>query len=132
MSKLISEEEKYRGPRFNVTQKIYLRDDGTKIVRDIVNPGEAAVILPITDNPAVTFNESPTVPNADTTSKNMSINVNVLNAAISDIYISSWSDISDINNPIIAAITTKILIENITIALFTISNDIVFLCSSSH
>ena len=55
MSKLISEEEMYHGPRFNVTQKIYLRDDGTKIVRDIVNPGEAAVILPITDNNEVLF-----------------------------------------------------------------------------
>ena len=55
MSKLISEEEKYRGPRFNVTQKIYLRDDGTKIIRDIVNPGEAAVILPITEDNEVVF-----------------------------------------------------------------------------
>ena len=50
MSKLVSEEEKYNGPRFKVTQKIYLKKDGTKIVRDIVDPGEAAVILPITDN----------------------------------------------------------------------------------
>lgn len=55
MSKLISEEEKYKGPRFNVTQKIYLRDDGTKIIRDIVNPGEAAVILPITEENEVVF-----------------------------------------------------------------------------
>ncbi len=55
MSKLISEEEKYKGPRFNVTQKIYLRDDGTKIIRDIVNPGEAAVILPITEENEVIF-----------------------------------------------------------------------------
>ena len=55
MSKLISEEEKYNGPRFKVTQKIYLREDGTKIVRDIVNPGEAAVILPITDNNEVPY-----------------------------------------------------------------------------
>ena len=55
MSKLNSEEEKYKGPRFNVTQKIYLRDDGTKIIRDIVNPGEAAVILPITEENEVVF-----------------------------------------------------------------------------
>ena len=55
MSKLISEEEKYNGPRFNVTQKIYLREDGTKIVRDIVNPGDAAVILPITEKNEVVF-----------------------------------------------------------------------------
>lgn len=55
MSKLVSEEEKYNGPRFKVTQKIYLKKDGTKIVRDIVDPGEAAVILPITDNNEIVF-----------------------------------------------------------------------------
>ena len=55
MSKLISEEEKYIGPRFKVTQKIYLREDGKRIIRDIVEPGEAAVILPITDNNEVVF-----------------------------------------------------------------------------
>ena len=30
MSKLLSEEIKYNGPRFNVVQKIYKRDDGKK------------------------------------------------------------------------------------------------------
>ena len=55
MSKLVSEEEKYNGPRFKVTQKIYLKKDGTKIVRDIVNPGDAAVILPITEKNEVVF-----------------------------------------------------------------------------
>lgn len=55
MSRLISEEEKYNGPRFKVTQKKYLRDDGVEIVRDIVDPGEAAIILPLTDNNEVVF-----------------------------------------------------------------------------
>ena len=55
MNKLINEELKYDGPRFNVIRKRYLRDDGVEIIRDIVNPGEAAVILPITDNNEVVF-----------------------------------------------------------------------------
>ena len=54
-NKLISEEVKYDGPRFNVVQKKYVRDDGVEIVRDIVNPGEAAVILPINENNEVVF-----------------------------------------------------------------------------
>ena len=55
MSKLLSEEIKYNGPRFNVVQKIYKRDDGKEILRDIVNPGEASIILPITENNEVIF-----------------------------------------------------------------------------
>jgi ADP-ribose pyrophosphatase len=55
MNKLISEEVKYDGPRFNVVQKIFEREDGRKIVRDIVNPGPAAVILPITEKNEVVF-----------------------------------------------------------------------------
>lgn len=55
MAKLVSEEVKYDGCRFNVVQKIYEREDGEKIIRDIVNPGEAAVILPITENDEVVF-----------------------------------------------------------------------------
>ena len=54
-NKLISEEVKYDGPRFNVVQKKYVRDDGVEIVRDIVNPGEAAIILPIDENNDVIF-----------------------------------------------------------------------------
>lgn len=54
-NKLISEELKYDGPRFNVVQKRYVRDDGVQIVRDIVNPGEAAIILPINENNEVVF-----------------------------------------------------------------------------
>lgn len=55
MSKLINEEKKYKGPRFDVVRKTYEREDGVKIIRDIVNPGDAAVILPITDNNEVVF-----------------------------------------------------------------------------
>ena len=55
MAKLISEETKFDGPRFNVVRKIYERDDGKQILRDIVNPGDAAVILPITENNEVIF-----------------------------------------------------------------------------
>ena len=55
MSKLISEEEKYNGPRFNVIQKIYEDEKGKRYVRDCVNPGEAAVVLPITENNEVVF-----------------------------------------------------------------------------
>ena len=55
MSKLISEEIKFEGPRFNVVRKIYERDDGKEILRDIVNPGDAVVILPITENNEIIF-----------------------------------------------------------------------------
>lgn len=55
MSKLISEEEKYKGPRFNVVQKIYENDEGKRYIRDCVNPGEAAVILPVTKEGEVVF-----------------------------------------------------------------------------
>lgn len=55
MSKLISEEEKFCGPRFNVIRKTYETDEGKQFLRDIVNPGEASVILPITDNNEVVF-----------------------------------------------------------------------------
>jgi len=55
MAELISEETKFDGPRFNVARKIYKREDGKQVLRDIVNPGEAAVILPITENNEVVF-----------------------------------------------------------------------------
>ena len=54
-NKLLSEEVKYDGPRFNVVQKKYIRDDGVEFIRDIVNPGEAVVILPINENNEVIF-----------------------------------------------------------------------------
>ena len=55
MNELISEELKYEGPRFNVVRKKYVRENGVEVIRDIVNPGEAAVILPITENDEVVF-----------------------------------------------------------------------------
>ena len=55
MAKLIKEEVKFDGPRFNVIRKTYEREDGKQFLRDIVNPGEAAVILPITDKNEVVF-----------------------------------------------------------------------------
>ena len=56
MPKLISEETKYEGPRFNVVQRIY-EDEKTnkKYVRDSVELLPAAMILPITDNNEVVF-----------------------------------------------------------------------------
>ena len=53
MSKLISEEIKYDGPRFNVVQKRYQREDGKIYIRDCVNPGEAVIILAINDKKEV-------------------------------------------------------------------------------
>lgn len=55
MGKLINEEIKYNGPRFNVVQKIYQRENGLEYVRDCVNPGDAVVILPVTDNNEIIF-----------------------------------------------------------------------------
>ena len=55
MSRLISEEVKFDGIRFNVVEQVYEREDGKRFVRDIVNPGEAAVILPIDENDNVVF-----------------------------------------------------------------------------
>ena len=55
MARLISEEVKFDGPRFNVVRKKYKREDGKEFLRDIVNPGDAAVILPITENNEVVF-----------------------------------------------------------------------------
>ena len=56
MSKLISEETKYEGPRFNVVQRIY-EDDKTQkqYIRDSVELLPAAMILPITKNNEVVF-----------------------------------------------------------------------------
>ena len=56
MPKIISEETKYEGPRFNVVQRIY-EDEKTnkKYVRDSVELLPAAMILPITDNKLPSF-----------------------------------------------------------------------------
>lgn len=55
MSKLLSEELKYDGPRFNVIQKKFERENGQIYIRDCVNPGEAVIILPINNKNEVIF-----------------------------------------------------------------------------
>lgn len=55
MGKLISQETKYNGSRFKVIQKVYERQDGLKYTRDCVEPGNAVVILPVTENNEVIF-----------------------------------------------------------------------------
>lgn len=55
MNKLIKKETKYDGPRFNVIQKQYERDDGVKIIRDCVEPGNAVIILAVNENDEVIF-----------------------------------------------------------------------------
>lgn len=57
MNKLISEEIKYDGPRFNVIQKQYQREDGLVFKRDCVEPGDAVVIIPVNENNEVVFIE---------------------------------------------------------------------------
>lgn len=56
MPKLISEETKYEGPRFNVIQRVY-EDEETKktYVRDSVELLPAAMVIPITENNEVIF-----------------------------------------------------------------------------
>lgn len=55
MNRLINEEIKYDGFRFNVVQKTYEKEDGKTYTRDCVNPGDAVVVLPITENGEVIF-----------------------------------------------------------------------------
>ena len=55
MSKLLSEEIKFEGPRFTVKRKKYEREDGLIYIRDCVEPGDAVVILPVTENNEVIF-----------------------------------------------------------------------------
>ena len=55
MSKLLNEELKFDGPRFKVYRKEYERDDGLKYIRDCVEPGNAVVILPVTENNEIVF-----------------------------------------------------------------------------
>lgn len=57
MSKLLSEEIKYDGPRFKVIQRKFERKDGIQYYRDTVNPGDAVVILPVTENNEIVFVE---------------------------------------------------------------------------
>lgn len=56
MPKLVSEETKYEGPRFNVVQRIYEDEQTSKrYVRDSVELLPAAMILPITEKNEVVF-----------------------------------------------------------------------------
>ena len=55
MNKLISEESLFKGPRFEIIRKIYQREDGIKYLRDIVNPGNAVMILAVDSYKNVTF-----------------------------------------------------------------------------
>ena len=55
MSKLLDEKIMFEGPRFKVLRKAYEREDGLKYIRDCVEPGNAVVVLPITENNEVVF-----------------------------------------------------------------------------
>ena len=55
MSKLISEELKYSGPRFNVVQKKYVNDSNKEYVRDCVQTNDAVVIVALTSENKVVF-----------------------------------------------------------------------------
>lgn len=57
MNNLISKEIKYDGPRFDVIQKQYKREDGLKIIRDCVEPGNAVIIIPVNEKEEVVFIE---------------------------------------------------------------------------
>lgn len=57
MNKLVKTENKYDGPRFKIIQKQYERQDGLKIIRDCVEPGDAVIILAINENNEVFFIE---------------------------------------------------------------------------
>lgn len=54
MNKLIKQEIKYKGPRFNIIQKEYEGPDG-KYARDCVEPGNASIILPINEKNEIIF-----------------------------------------------------------------------------
>lgn len=57
MSKLIDEKEVFKCCRFNVVEKNYEREDGLKYDRFCVNPGDAVIVLPVTENNEVVFIE---------------------------------------------------------------------------
>ncbi len=57
MSKLLSEDIKYNGQRFKVIERKYKREDGLEYIRDCVEPGDAVVILPITEENEIIFVE---------------------------------------------------------------------------
>lgn len=55
LSKLLDEKIIYDGPRFKITQRKFEREDGLIYSRDCVEPGDAVVILPITENNEIVF-----------------------------------------------------------------------------
>lgn len=59
MNKLLGEEIKYNGPRFKVIQRKFEREDGLIYTRDTVNPGDAVVVLPITEDNEIVFIRQP-------------------------------------------------------------------------
>ena len=57
MNKLIGKETKYDGRRFKVIQKQYERNDGLKIIRDCVEPGDAVIIIAVNEKDEIYFIE---------------------------------------------------------------------------
>lgn len=57
MNKLIKIENKYEGRRFKIIQKQYERQDGLKIIRDCVEPGNAVIVIAVNENDEVFFVE---------------------------------------------------------------------------
>ncbi|MBP3597655.1 MAG: NUDIX hydrolase [Clostridia bacterium] len=57
MSKLLEEDEVFKCCRFNVVKRKYEREDGVKFDRYTVNPGDAVIILPVTENGEIVFIE---------------------------------------------------------------------------
>ncbi len=57
MSKLLEKNEVFKCCRFNVTERKYEREDGVKYNRFTVNPGNAVIILPVTENNEIVFIE---------------------------------------------------------------------------
>ncbi len=55
MRKLLNEEIKYTGPRFNIIRRTYKKEDELIYTRDCVEPGNSVVILPITEENEVIF-----------------------------------------------------------------------------
>ena len=57
MNKLIGKETKYDGRRFKVIQKQYERNDGLRIIRDCVEPGDAVIVIAVNENDEIYFIE---------------------------------------------------------------------------
>lgn len=55
MNKLISQETLFEGRRFNVYRKKYENQKGEEYIRDVVDPGDASVVLALTENDEIIF-----------------------------------------------------------------------------